>query len=448
MKKRTLFLLLIATLIALSPAWGSAQPGQAAPSAPSTAWVAVQFAPGEQIVRAVTFEGSLSGLEALQASGLEVVTKDFGWGVAVCAINGVGCPADNCFCGGSKFWNYEYWDWSDSSWEGYPVGPSSSTVEDGDVEGWRWAEWGVGSLPPGPALVAAQKALAWLAGQQSATDGGYGGAGPSVETLLSIGANGIQARHWRRTPTAPSLLTYLMGKAAGYTTNAAAAGKLTLGWSAAGPCLPPFTHVAGDFYDEETGAYGYGAGAQAWAILGEAARGQTIPTQAVNYLKSRQQSDGGWEYVPGGWGAGTDTNTTALALQALVAAGEPLTSTVITAGLGYLHTAQNNDGGFPYDPDSSWGTASDANSTAYVLQALYATGQNLAAWKKGTPPADPLDFLLSLQLEGGAFEWQAGSGANLMATQQAIPALLGRAFPLQIVPLQACPLSFTPLIRR
>jgi hypothetical protein len=41
----------------------------------------------------------------------------------------------------------------------------------------------------------------------------------------------------------------------------------------------------------------------------------------------------------------------------------------------------------------------------------------------------PLDSLLMLQRADGAFEWQAGAGANALATMQAIPALAKIAFP-------------------
>ncbi len=72
----------------------------------------------------------------------------------------------------SHFWNYETWD--GSAWQGYPVGASESSIQDGAIEGWRWAEIGVGSLPAAPQLIAAHKALSWLSVEQSAADGGYG----------------------------------------------------------------------------------------------------------------------------------------------------------------------------------------------------------------------------------------------------------------------------------
>jgi prenyltransferase beta subunit len=172
---------------------------------------------------------------------------------------------------------------------------------------------------------------------------------------------------------------------------------------------------------------------------------ETIPSGAVDQLKSTINVDGGW-----GWVAGSsDTNGTALALQALVAAGESLSATEVISGLAYLDAAQNSDGGFPYDPASLTTTESDANSTAYVVQALMATSQDPFTGTWLISDTHPISYLLSLQLANGSFEWQAGSGTNQLATQQAIPALLGRPYPLRINPnLETCPARFLPVITK
>ena len=49
-------------------------------------------------------------------TGLDEVTASFSWGSAVCSIEGVGCPATDCFCDPNKFWSYNYWD--GSAWQG------------------------------------------------------------------------------------------------------------------------------------------------------------------------------------------------------------------------------------------------------------------------------------------------------------------------------------------
>jgi hypothetical protein len=431
----------LALLALLGAAVTFAQP--AGPADQAHGYVIVQFNDRDLVARAITFTAPISGLRALELSGLEIVTTTTAFGPVVCSIEGVGCPAENCFCGGATFWGYKSWD--GDAWQDYMVGASDSLLNDGAVEGWRWGAWGSAMWPARP-VTAALRALDWLRPRQSLSDGGYGGDSGSVEALLSIGANGHAAADWRQQSDAPSLASYWLGRASPYSrAGGAQAGKLAVGMAATGTCWPrPAVHPDA-YYSPTSGIYAEGAGPQAWAILGAAALSQTVPTEALQYLKSLAQPNGGWEWGPG-WG--TDTNTTALALQALIATGEPVTSAVVTQGLAYLKTAQNADGGFPYDPVSPWGTSSDANSTAYVLQALRAAGEDPAspAWSQGAN--NPITFLLGLQLADGSLEWKAGNGSNQLATQQAVVALLGRPFPLRVAQAMWCPALYLPSVSR
>lgn len=431
------------TLVTLffSVALGEAQSD--GPGALTHGRVVVQFDDSRLAARAITFTAPVSGLRALELSGLEMITVSTSFGPAVCSIEGVGCPAEDCFCGGNVFWGYKSWD--GNAWQDYTVGPGDSTVNDGAIEGWRWGEWGSAMWPATP-VTAALEALDWLRPLQSLNDGGYGGDGGSAEALLSIGANAHTASAWRRQPGAPSLASYWLRRARSYSVaGAAQAGKLAVGIVATRACWPRNAVLPTAYYNGTSGAYATGAGPQSWAILGTAALSETVPANALQYLKSLAQPDGGWEWEKG-WG--TDTNTTALALQALIANGEPLGSTWITQGLAYLNAAQNADGGFPYDPNSQWGTDSDANSTAYVLQALRAARQEPAGGAWGEGQNNPIGFLLSLQLTDGSFEWQKGAGANLAATQQALAALLGRSFPLRVAAADWCRASYLPVVGR
>jgi hypothetical protein len=52
-----------------------------------------------------------------------------------------------------------------------------------------------------------------------------------------------------------------------------------------------------------------------------------------------------------------------------------------------------------------------------------------------------------MQLGDGSFEWQPGFGANQIATQQTVPVLLGRSFPIKISDqISNCSASFIPVI--
>jgi hypothetical protein len=251
---------------------------------------------------------------------------------------------------------------------------------------------------------------------------------------MAVGANRMEATTWRGE--GPSLLASMLSEGPELANrNASGVGKLAVALASQRSCWPVDAMTPLDYYDPISGTFALDTLYQAWGMLGTSALSETVPPSAIQYLKELQQPDGGWEWAIG---LGTDTNSTALALQALVAAGEPVTSSAVVSGLNCLKNAQNDDGGFPYSPESSWGTLSDANSTAYVVQALLATGEDPLTGTWTISDTNPVSYMLDLQLPNGAFEWQEGAGADLFATRQVIPALLHRSFPLQAAAVQGC----------
>lgn len=100
----------------------------------------------------ITFNGTITGVEALSRAGVQVTTSGFGGlGSGVCAINGQGCPASACFdCDRPNYWHYFRAD-SGGGYVASPVGASSTRVENGDVEAWVW---GGAVGPPAPVSVA------------------------------------------------------------------------------------------------------------------------------------------------------------------------------------------------------------------------------------------------------------------------------------------------------
>jgi len=395
------------------------------------AQVIVQLDAQAQLVRAITFTEAISGLKALELTGLDVVTKSYSFGDAVCRIAGIGCPAEDCFCS-TNYWSY--WYWEGGAWQGYPVGASNSVIsQTGAVEGWRWGQFG-DTLRPATVTLQSQAALDWLAGQRASV-GSPSSTGVAVEDALALGAN--QQRD-------QAINDYLAVNGAAYArTSAAAAGKLAVALAAADACQPAGALTPVSYYSPTLGAYSTQSGANAWAILGVVAHNASTSPSAVSYLAAQMQPDGGWEWAPG-WGS--DTNTTALAIQALLATGEPLSATAVISGLAYLDALQGTDGGFPYAAGDN--AVSDTNSTAYVVQALVAASEDPTAPRWTSGGKTPFDYLLGMQLADGSFEWQPGTGANLLATQQAIPALLGRAHPLTRRDLEACPGIYLPLAQQ
>ncbi|MFN2158910.1 MAG: prenyltransferase/squalene oxidase repeat-containing protein [Anaerolineales bacterium] len=296
-----------------------------------------------------------------------------------------------------------------------------------------------------PVETAVDEALDWLLTQQITETGGYGSGSSTVETTLSIGSSNLAASSWKFDPNGRSLMDYWLVNGDNYANlTAGESGKLAMGLVAADGCWPYAAFKPRDFYSPTSGIYDVDSINQAFAILGEAALSNTIPGAAITHLRGKMQSDGGWEFSDG---FGSDTNTTAVAIQALLASGETSVTTEVISGLNYLKSAQNTDGGFTYDPISIYGTDSDTNSTAYAVQAILAAGEDPTVGRWVINSTNPISYLLGMQLSDGSFEWQPDAQfGRLSATQQAITALNGKFFPLQKDDLALCPIRYLPVI--
>jgi hypothetical protein len=104
----------------------------------------VQFGDGRRSTHCVEFsESEISGYEVLTRAGLEIVANfDWGMGAGICAIDGEGCPADNCWCQcqGSPCVYWAYHHLIDGQWIYSNLGASNYYAHHGDVEGWAWGE--------------------------------------------------------------------------------------------------------------------------------------------------------------------------------------------------------------------------------------------------------------------------------------------------------------------
>ncbi|MDO8668342.1 MAG: terpene cyclase/mutase family protein [bacterium] len=168
-----------------------------------------------------------------------------------------------------------------------------------------------------------------------------------------------------------------------------------------------------------------------WSILALASIkkiGSVEATAAKNFLLSHQNENGGWGYAVGG---ASDTNDTAAAIMALIEMGLEPSDTVIISALDYLQSAQNDDGGFTYDPNSIFGTDSDSGSDAWVISSIYKVGQDPTSWIKNGN--NPLAHMQSLQDNSdGGFWWITGESeynTKAMTAFVAI-ALAGKSFPV------------------
>jgi hypothetical protein len=397
---------------------------------PNHADVVIDYGNGRLEVRRVTFVSpTISSLQALQLSGVDAAIASFDFGAAVCGIERVGCGLDNCFCDSNQFWGLLRRNPSDGQWIASQVGASDSVVQPGDVDAWRWGAFE--TTPPVLAreFIAAQAGLRWLRSQQAA-DGSFGGnVGATLDTLMAGAAAGDNLSQWR-IPQGATAWSYVRRGASAFVKreeSPASAGKLALAAAAAG--LDPRSFAGQNLvvamsrvYSPTTGAFGSSNWDQAFSLLGWRAAGESVPVSATQRLAQQANDDGGWGWIAS---AESDVDSTALAVQALLAGGEPVTATAIISGLAYIQAAQNSDGGFPYTPTSTTDTSSNANSTAFAVQAILAAGQDplSAAWTISA--TTPISFLLGQQQADGGFAFTTPP-ANDFATRQAVPALLGK----------------------
>ena len=281
----------------------------------------------------------------------------------------------------------------------------------------------------------ASRAIEYLQGQQSGSDGSIP-VGPSTDSVSEEYAIGAAAAGYDpnalRHGAGPSVMAYLATHAAAACTAAGACGELIQAVAAAG--LNPASFGGIDllttlnrFYAAATGVFGDGeAFTQTLAIQGLVAAHQPVPAAALGHLVAAQDSDGGWDFklIRNDTGFDTsDTNSTAMVLMALDAAGVHSRD---RSALAWLHTQQDGDGGFPYQT----GSGSDPDSTALVLQALLATGQNPNApvWAPGGHA--PLAELVATQNSGGGFAFPGNPAPDPFTTAQVPPALERAAYPL------------------
>jgi hypothetical protein len=143
MKHRKFVSDLLVALAILSIAAGLAVPCIRAQE-PNRAGLVVDFGDGRVDTYWFEFEGSeINGYDLLLNSGLEVtIGGQAGFGIAVCAIGGVGCPASDCFCQcqGAICIYWSYWHQVDGAWQYSQVGVDSYTAHPGDVDGWAWGK--------------------------------------------------------------------------------------------------------------------------------------------------------------------------------------------------------------------------------------------------------------------------------------------------------------------
>ncbi|MGW7441098.1 prenyltransferase/squalene oxidase repeat-containing protein [Streptomyces sp. NPDC054849] len=201
----------------------------------------------------------------------------------------------------------------------------------------------------------------------------------------------------------------------------------------ASPSAPPV--IPSGLYGKNDPTYD-GVWRQSFALLAQHTVGVKPAQQAVDWLVGQQCATGGFASFRADAGKACDattmldTNATAAAVQALKALGGQ--DAAVRKSVDWLKSVQNEDGGWSYVP----GSPSDANSTALVISALAVAGEKPAevTSKAGKTAYEGLfPFQLGCAAEPaadrGAFAYQPADGkliANADATAAAALAGLGK----------------------
>ena len=143
-KNPTLFILVLLIFLLWS-SFASARNGRA--QSPFQVGLVVQFN-DTTITRCVTLnKDNPTGYDVLTAADLDLITSTSGMGITVCSIQGVGCPASDCFCKSytSPAYYWSYWHLQNGAWVYSNLGVSNYKVSPQTVEGWIWGD---GKNPP------------------------------------------------------------------------------------------------------------------------------------------------------------------------------------------------------------------------------------------------------------------------------------------------------------
>ncbi|WP_405761883.1 prenyltransferase/squalene oxidase repeat-containing protein [Streptomyces sp. NBC_00045] len=205
--------------------------------------------------------------------------------------------------------------------------------------------------------------------------------------------------------------------------------------AAPSPSAPPAPVIPSGLFGKKDPTYD-GVWRQSFALLAQQTVGVKPAEEAVAWLAGQQCANGGFASFRADAAAACDdktmydTNATAMAVQALKALGGQ--DAAVKKGVDWLKSVQNEDGGWAFVP----GTPSEGNSTSLVISALAATGEKPAEVKSKAGKS-AYEGLLSFQLgcpaepaaDRGAFGYQPADGklaANADATAAAVLAGLAQ----------------------
>jgi hypothetical protein len=275
-------------------------------------------------------------------------------------------------------------------------------------------------------------ALDWLKSQQN-TSGMIDSFEISSWAVMAIAASEDDPTNW--TNNGDSIVQYLKNNV-NSLSSCTDYSRFILSMTAAGEDPRNIDGVdlvakLESYYNETEGQFGDSSllNDDYWAVMALISAGvqknDSKVQSAMTFIKNNQDTSGGWAWdVAYSWGP--DADSTSAAIMALISADEPQNSVYITKGLAYIKSTQDSSGGF----NSGFGTSAETNS--WAIQAIIAAGQDPTSVNWLMNNSSPVQNLLTFQNPGGSFnDYQPAP--NAWTTSYAIPALVGRPYPIAIM---------------
>lgn len=259
------------------------------------------------------------------------------------------------------------------------------------------------------AVLAAASVLSFVQGRAQ-PDGGY--AEPGRTSTVALTASAVLGLRAAGAAVPDAARAYLLAHETGL---AATEAELVVMAEAATGGASDRAAAALAALQRPDGTIGEALNSTYWGALALAQLGRPVPAATVRAIERGQSRGGGFPWIRG---VAPDSDDTSAAVQALAAAG--VRGTPVQRALAYLRARRNADGGYGLAP----GAPSNAQSTAWAIQAFLATGAQ--------PPAAAFRYLRRLTRADGSVRYSARYATTpLWVSSQVLPALARRPFPLQ-----------------
>lgn len=337
-----------------------------------------------------------------------------------------------------------------------------------------------GSVPPA-SVTTADAAVTWLQAQQL-SDGGFElAAFPGFETLdatIAIAENAQTGSTWSTSEAVDAVEAVQFGGSGptpfdaidAYAETIPTLGVLTAGTAAKNIVLgaapygfdPTAFDPAGDGTPVDLVSLMGGCSATGgstfnftlFIALAQSLACSAPSATALQTTRDAQQANGGWGFNGDPTTSDIDFDTTALAIEALVAGGADATDPAVHAALAFIAANQQSNGAWQF-----FGT-DDPNSTATAILGITAAGYDVESpcWRDtadpsrtGTAYPSPTQWISSQQIaappaDAGRIASPNDSfGINTFATSQSVEGLLQSWLPIVRATAQTCETPITPI---